>query len=164
MHIFTSQFIPSPGDTSVSISWRKHISFEPLPSVWLQRLVFFPNCEGSGKALSTHSMRLNSFLDDWLQPSQSRVVSVSQRTTSEYGVVLGICSQLGQIGVSSKSEIFFSGSSFLSRQGADRSVFRQAHEATIINVENVVSSSCISPSNPFPVGSNGVNGSSFARW
>ena len=128
-------------------------------------LCVFPNCEGSGKALSTHGYA-SSFIPRRLAPTVSVLsyVSVSQKTTSEYGVVPGICSQFGQIGVSSQSEIVFSGSSFLSRQGADRPVFRQAHEATIINSENVVSSSCISPTNPFLVGSNGVNGLSFARW
>ena len=128
-------------------------------------LCVFPNCEGSDKALSTHGYA-SSFIPRRLAPavSVSSCVSGSQRSTSEYGVVPGICSQLGQVGASSQSEIFFPGSSFLSRQGADRSIFGQAHEATIINTENVVSWSCISPTDPFPVGSNGVNGSSFARW
>ena len=101
-------------------------------------LCVFPNCEGSGKALSTHRYA-SSFIPRRLAPtvSVSSCVSVSQRSTSEYGVVPGICSQLGQVGASSQSEIFFPGSSFLSRQGADRSIFGQAHEATIINTENV---------------------------
>ena len=117
------------------------------------------------KHFSTHGYA-SSFIPRRLAPavSVSSCVSVSQRSTSEYGVVPGICSQLRQVGASSQSEIFFPGSSFLSRQGAYRSIFGQAHEATIINTENVVSWSCISPTDPFPVGSNGVNGSSFARW
>ena len=52
--------------------------------------------------------------------SISSDVFVSQRSTTEHGFVPGICSQLGQIRASSQSEVFFSGSTFLSRGGTDR--------------------------------------------
>ena len=148
---------PNPRDVSVSISWENISVSIPCLRFSFSSLCVFPNCEGSNKALSMDGYA-SSFIPIRLTAtvSVSSCVSVSQRTTSECGVVPEICSQSGQVGVSSQSDIFFPGSSFLSRKGADRSIFRQAHEVTIINSENVVSSSCISPTNPFPVGSNGV--------
>ena len=37
------------------------------------------NCEGSGQHCRRMGMRLHSYLEDWLQPSQSQVMSMFHR-------------------------------------------------------------------------------------
>ena len=96
--------------------------------------------------------------------SISSDVFVSQRSTTEHGFVPGICSQLEQIRASSQSEVFFSGSTFLSRGGTDRPFFGQVNKTGNLDSENAVSSISISQTDSFSSGSNGVYGSSPARW
>ena len=91
-------------------------------------------------------------------------VFVSQRSTTEHGFVPGICSQLGQIRASSQSEVFFSGSTFLSRGGTGRPFFGQVNKTRNLDSKNAVSSISISQTDSFSSGSYGVYGSSPARW
>ena len=123
------------------------------------------NCEGSGQTLSSHG-HASTFLSRRLAPavSISSDVFVSQRSTTEHGFVPGICSQLGQIRASSQSEVFFSGSTFLSRGGTDRPFFGQVNKTGNLDSENAVSSISISQTDSFSSWSNGVYGSSPARW
>ena len=123
------------------------------------------NCEGSGQTLSSHG-HASTFLSRRLAPdvSISSDVFVSQRSITEHGFVPGICSQLGQIRASSQSEVFFSGSTFLSRGGTDRPFFGQVNKTGNLDSENAVSSISISQTDSFSSGSNGVYGSSPARW
>ena len=124
-----------------------------------------PNCEGSGQTLSSHG-HASTFLSRRLATavSISSDVFVSQRLTTEHCFVPGICSQLGQIRASSQSEVFFSGSTFLSRGGTDRPFFGQVNKTGNLDSENAVSSISISQTDSFSSGSNGVYGSSPARW
>ena len=123
------------------------------------------NCEGSGQTLSSHG-HASIFLSRRLAPavSISSDVFVAQRSTTEHSFVPEICSQLGQIRSSSQSEVFFSGSTFLSRGGTDRPFFGQVNKTGNLDSENAVRSISISQTDSFPSGSNGVYGSSLARW
>ena len=127
-------------------------------------LCVLQNCEGSGQTLSSHG-HASTFLSRRLAPavSISSDVFVSQRSITEHGFVPGICSQLGQIRDSSQSEVFFSGSTFLSRGGTDRPFFGQVNKTGNLDSENAVSSISISQTDSFSSGSNGVYGSSPAR-
>ena len=124
------------------------------------------NCEGSGQTLSSHG-HSSTFLSRRLAQAVSILsdVFVSQRSTTEHGYVPGICSQLGQIRASSQSEVFFSGSSFLSRGGTDRPFFGQVNKTGNLDSENAVSAISIRQTDSFiSSGTNGVYGSSPARW
>lgn len=125
----------------------------------------FQSRKGSGQALPSHGYA-SALLSRRLAPtiSVSEYISVSQRTTSEYGFVPGFCSQLGQIGAGSQSDIYLSGSTFPSRRWSDRPVHRQAHETANIDSGNAVSSISISPTDSFSPGSNGIHGSTSATW
>ena len=122
------------------------------------------NCEGSSQTLSSHG-HASTFLSRRLAPavSISSDVFVSQRSTTEHGFVPVICSQLGQIRASSQSEVFFSGSTFLSRGWTDRPFFGQVNKTGNLDSENAVSCISISQTDSFPSGSNGIYGSSLAR-
>ena len=105
-------------------------------------------------------MRLHSYLDDWLQPSRSQVMSLFHRNQ-----LLSTVLSLGFVpNCSSQSEVFFSGSTFLSRGGTDRPFFGQVNKTGNLDSENAVSTISISQTDSFSSGSNGVYGSSPARW